>query len=101
MDTQPLNARDYEFGPNPWQDPQSYRDEIDYYENVALHYRREARKAKWLGRFGFANRAGRASTEPQSSFRLGLSATIAIACVALSLLAVAYFAWQFLGRPGL
>jgi hypothetical protein len=72
-----------------------------FQREVALHYRREARKAKWLGRFGFANRAGRASTEPQSSFRLGLSATIAIACVALSLLAVAYFAWQFLGRPGL
>lgn len=24
--------------------------EIDYYENVALHYRREARKAVWQGR---------------------------------------------------
>jgi hypothetical protein len=56
---------------------------------AAEHAQRET------GRLPFRHRAGRASTEPQSSFRLGLSATIAIACVALSLLTIAYFAWEF------
>jgi hypothetical protein len=73
-----------------WTDPQSYRDQIDYYENVALHYRREARKAKWLGRFGFANRARQAS--PRAVLhRLGHTVPIAIA-----VLCILYFVAEFL-----
>jgi hypothetical protein len=43
-----------------------------------IHYRREARKAKWLGRFGFANRAGRQSPNQSSLFlRFARPSTIA------------------------
>lgn len=80
---------------NVWNDGRSYEPDrlaiVEHYEKLA----RQARR----GRFGFANRATRAPN-PVSRFRPS-GRVSAIACVALSLLTLAYFGWQLAGRPGL